>query len=259
MAIITGTEPSVCFVTPCEVPKLVCNEVQVWLGNQDRPPERIKAFLRTLSSDEQERASRFRFERDRVRFIAAHGILRRLLGILLGIAPDRVSFRYNEYGKPSLSDEFSSARLRFNVSHSGAKVLLAFSIDRELGVDIEEVRPSFAADGIAEKYFSAFEVNTLRSLPKSVQTEAFFNCWTRKEAYIKAVGEGLSCPLDKFDVTLAPGEPASLLETRVPHQRPATAWTMQSLDGGLGYKAALVVEGPDSRLNCWRWPDNDSI
>lgn len=243
------------FATPSEMPALRCDEVQVWLGNLDQRPERIAAFLATLSYDEQERASRYRFEKDRVRFIAARGILRRLLGSFLGTAPERLSFRYSDYGKPSLSPEFSSARLRFNVSHSAARVLLAFSIGRELGVDIEEIRPNFATEGIAEKYFSAFEVNALRSLPNRVQAEAFFNCWTRKEAYIKAEGDGLSCPLDQFDVSLAPGDPASLLETRV-HQRPASAWTMQSLDAGPGYKAALVCEGGDWRLGCWRWPDS---
>jgi 4'-phosphopantetheinyl transferase len=230
----------------------------VWLANQDQRAERIKAFFQTLSSDEQQRALRFHFERDRVRFIAARGILRRCLGAFLETAADRVHFRYTDDGKPSLSVEFSSARLRFNISHSGSKVLLAFSIGRELGVDLEEVRPNFATEEIAQRYFSALEVETLRSLPKSVQAEAFFNCWTRKEAYIKAIGEGLSCPLDTFDVTLAPEEPARLLVTRVPGL-PASRWAMQSLDAGRSYKAALVVEGHKWGLKCWRWPDSGAI
>jgi len=254
----TGIEPTGCFAAPSATPRLERNEVQVWLGNLHQGPERIEAFLRTLSHDEQERASRFRFGRDRVRFIAARGILRRLLGVYLGTASERVSFQYNEYGKPSLSGEFSSACIRFNVSHSAARVLLAFSIGREVGVDIEEVRPDLATEGIAEKYFSPFEVNALRSLPKNLRTEAFFNCWTRKEAYIKAEGNGLSRPLDEFDVSLAPGEPACLLETRV-RERPASAWTLLSLDAGRGYKAALVCEGRDWRPTCWRWPDNGWI
>lgn len=230
----------------------------MWLGNQDQRAEQINAFFQTLSTDEQQRALRFRFERDRVRFIAAHGILRRCLGAFLETAADRVRFRYTEYGKPSLSVEFSSTGLKFNISHSGARVLLAFSIGRELGVDIEEVRPDVATSEIAERYFSALEVETLRSLPKSVQAEAFFNCWTRKEAYIKAIGDGLSCPLDKFDVTLAPEEPARLLETRV-HGLPASIWAMQSLNAGRSYKAALVVEGHAWGLKCWRWPDSGAI
>jgi 4'-phosphopantetheinyl transferase len=242
------------FASPCQGLKLLSNEVQVCLGNQDQPAERIEAFFRTLSADEQDRARRFHFEKDRVRFIAARGILRKVLGTLLERAPDKVRFQCSEYGKPSLSDEFSSARLKFNVSHSGGKVLIAFSLGRELGVDIEEVRREFTTEEIAQRYFSAFEVETLRSLPENVRAEAFFNCWTRKEAYIKAIGEGLSCPLDKFDVTMAPGERARLLKTRV-HGLPASAWAMQSLDAGRGYKAALVVEGHDWRLKCWRWPE----
>jgi len=230
----------------------------VWLGSQDQRAEQINAFFQTLSADEQQRALRFRFERDRVRFIAARGILRRCLGAFLETAADRVRFRHTEYGKPSLSEEFSSARLKFNISRSGSRVLLAFSIGRELGVDLEEVRRDFATMEIAQRYFSALEVETLQSLPKSVQAEAFFNCWTRKEAYIKAIGEGLSCPLDKFDVTLAPDEPARLLETRV-HGPPAFRWAMQSLDIGHSYKAALVVEGHEWRLRCWRWPESGAI
>ena len=254
----TRIEQGSCFATPSPGSKLGSDEVQVWLGDQDQRAERINAFFQTLSTDEQQTALRFRFERDRVRFIAARGILRRCLGVFLETAPDRVRFRYTEYGKPSLSAEFSSARLKFNISHSGSSVLLGFSIGRELGVDIEEVRPDFATGEIAERYFSSLEVETLRSLPKSVQAEAFFNCWTRKEAYIKAIGEGLSCPLDTFDVTLAPEEPARLLDTRVPGL-PASRWAMQSLDAGRCYKAALVVEGHEWELKCWRWPESGAI
>jgi len=230
----------------------------VWLANQDQHAERIKAFFQILSPDEQQRAQRFHFERDRVRFIAARGILRRCLGAFLETTADRVRFRYTEYGKPSLSVEFSSARINFNISHSGSSVLLAFSIGRELGVDIEEIRPDFATAEIAKRYFSALEVKTLRSLPASVQAEAFFNCWTRKEAYIKAIGEGLSCPLDKFDVTLVPGELARLLETRG-HGLPASRWVMRSLDVGRGCKAALVVEGHEGELKCLHWPESGEI
>lgn len=246
------------FAIPSPGPKLGSDEVQVWLANQDQQAERIKAFFQTLSPDEQQRAQLFHFERDRVRFIAARGILRRCLGAFLEMTADRVRFRYTDYGKPSLSVEFSSARINFNISHSGSNVLLAFSVGRELGVDIEEIRPDFATAVIAKRYFSALEVKTLRSLPTSVQAEAFFNCWTRKEAYIKAIGEGLSCPLDKFDVTLVPGELARLLETRG-HGLPASRWAMRSLDVGRDCKAALVVEGHEWELKCLHWPGSGEI
>jgi len=246
------------FATPSPGPTLGSDEVQVWLANQDQRAERIKILFQTLSPDEQQRALRFYFERDRVRFIAGRGILRRCLGAFLETAADRVRFRYTEYGKPSLSVEFSSAHINFNISHSGSNVLLAFSIGRELGVDIEEIRPDFATGEIGQRYFSALEVQTLRSLPTNVQAEAFFNCWTRKEAYIKAIGEGLSCPLDKFDVTLAPGEPARLLGARVGGLA-ASSWAMRSLDVGPGYKAALVVEGHEWGLKCLHWPESGEI
>lgn len=256
---ITGMiEESSCFAAPAEGIELSGNEVQVWLGDQNPGAERFEQFFQTLSAEEQDRALRFHFQRDRVRFVTAHGILRCLLGAFLKTAPDSLRFRSNEYGKPSLADEFSSVDLKFNISHSGAKVLMAFALDRELGVDIEEIRSDFTTDEIARRYFSPLEVATLSSLPESVRAEAFFNCWTRKEAYTKAIGEGLSCPLDGFDVTISPEEPARLLETRA-HALPASAWAMHSLDAGPGYKAALVVEGFDWKLTRWRWPETGAV
>ena len=235
---------------------LASDAVHVWSGSQDQPASAIAAFHAILSRDEQERASRFKFEKHRVHFIAAHGILRRLLGAYLEIAPAHVRFRKSDHDKPFLSDGLPSGDLRFNMSHSGGRVMLAFAIGRELGIDIEQVRPDFATQEIAERFFSRSEVDKLRSLPRDVQSEAFFNCWTRKEAFIKAIGEGLSCPLDTFDVTLAPGEPARLLATRVEGQ-PASRWSMQSLDVGEGYKAAIAVEGQGWNLVVRPW-DNDA-
>lgn len=234
------------------------DEVHVWLGSQHHPAERIEAFRRTLSADERERAARFHFERDRAHFIAARGMLRQLLGSFLELSPERVRFHYGQYGKPSLSDEYKSSGLEFNISHSGGKVLLAFTIGRAVGVDVEEIRPNFATGEIAKRFFSVTEVEKLGSLPKGVQAEAFFNCWTRKEAYIKAFGEGLSCPLDKFDVTLAPGEPPRLLATRV-ERLPVSRWAMTNLDVGKGYCAAMVVEEDEWQLKCWRWGGPPSL
>ena len=223
-------------------------EVQVWQADQDQPPDLMEAFRRTLSVDEMERAGRFRFDRDRFHFTVARGILRQMLGNFLHIAASKVRFHYGEYGKPALSEEFSSSRLKFNISHSDRRVLMAFAIGRELGIDIERIRPDFATDNIAERFFSAFEVERLRSLPSTVRAEAFFNCWTRKEAFIKAIGEGLSYPLDGFDVTLAPGEPAKLLAigARVPS---SDEWAMLNLEACEGYRAAIVIEGKRGNRN----------
>lgn len=223
-------------------------DVQLWLADQDQPPKLVESLRRTLSVDEIERASRFRFERDRLHFTVARGILRQMLGTLLEIDASRVRFRYSEYGKPSLSGEFDSSRLKFNISHSRGRLLMAFAIGREIGVDIEHIRPDLASYEIAERFFSASEVQRLRSLPSAFHTEAFFNCWTRKEAYIKAIGEGLSCPLDKFDVTLAPEEPARLLATRV-QGLSADLWVMGTVDAGECYKAAMVAERASEKAN----------
>jgi 4'-phosphopantetheinyl transferase len=231
---------------------LTPDSVHVWSGSQDQHPDAISGFYQILSPDEQEKASRFKFEIHRLHFIAAHGMLRRLLGNYLRVSPGQVRFLKSKYDKPFLSEEFEASRLKFNMSHSGGRVMLAFAIGRELGIDVEQIRPDFGTHEIAERFFSRGEVATLRSLPESVQAEAFFNCWTRKEAFIKAIGEGLSCPLDRFDVTLSPGEAAKLLATRVEGQ-PASRWSMQSLDAPDGYKAAIVVEGQGWNLSVQSW------
>lgn len=233
-------------------PVLTGKEVHVWRAALDQPGARLLSLYESLSADERERATRFHFEKDRRQFIAARGLLRRILSLYLKAEPSRLQFSYTAYGKPSLTAEFGDNPLRFNVSHSGELALLAFSRGRELGVDIECIRPELADEQIAERFFSSREVAALRALPAPVQKEAFFTCWTRKEAYIKAIGEGLSLPLHSFDVSLSPTEPAALLAVRanVPE---ATRWTLRALEPGPDYKAALVAEGNDWELKCWQW------
>jgi 4'-phosphopantetheinyl transferase len=235
---------------------LSSNDTVVWLVNQNQSAARVEEFFHTLSTDEQERARRFCFEKDRNHFIVARGVLRYLSGVFLETTPNKIRFKCGEHGKPSLSNEFSSTNLKFNVSHSGGSALFAFSRGRELGVDIERIQPKSATEEIWKLHFSLAEIEMLRSLPGSIRVDAFFDCWTRKEAYIKAIGEGLSCPLDSFDVTVAPGDPARLIETRA-HALAPSHWTMRSLDVGPDYKAALVVQGSDWKLQCWRWDEAD--
>lgn len=207
-------------------------------------------MLHLLSADERERAERFHFRRDRDHFIAARGLLRLLLSRYLGLPPQQLSFSYSPYGKPSLAAERDRARLRFNVSHSQGIALYAFTLEREIGVDVEYIRQDVVGESVAEHFFSAQEVASLRSLPAEVQPQAFFNCWTRKEAFIKARGEGLSFPLDQFDVSLVPGEPAALISTRNDLLE-ASRWSLQTLPVEEGYVAALAVEGYNWRLECW--------
>jgi 4'-phosphopantetheinyl transferase len=164
-------------------------------------------------------------------------MLRRLLGGFLGLEPERVELRYGPHGKPCVEG------LRFNLAHSHELALYAFSRGRELGVDLERIRPLRDAAAIAERYFSAEENAVLRSLPEIQRHEAFFRCWTRKEAYLKALGDGLARPLDSFDVTLAPGEPARLLRVQgAPDE--AARWSLLHLDPAPGFVGALAAEGP---------------
>ena len=148
--------------------------------------------------------------------------------------------------------------IRFNLSHSHGKALYAISRGREVGVDLEFIRCDLEAEQIAERFFSHSEIETLRALPPSLRKYAFFLCWTRKEAYIKARGEGLSMSLDQFDVSLTPGKPAALLRTN-PDSDEALRWSLRDLKPASGYAAALAIRGSDFTLSCWQWPQPDAI
>ena len=159
-------------------------------------------------------------------------------------------FVYGPHGKPELASDGGETGLRFNVSHSHGLALYAITRHREIGVDVERIRPEVASETIAEHFFSPREVAVLRALPATLQATAFFACWTRKEAYIKARGDGLSLPLDQFAVSLAPGEPAALLYTAWDAQE-AARWALHDLASGPGYRAAVAVTGHDWQLTCW--------
>ncbi|MGC2161779.1 MAG: 4'-phosphopantetheinyl transferase superfamily protein [Silvibacterium sp.] len=240
---------------PPETLVLGCDEVHVWRAALDQQtPSQIQSFLHNLSADEQARARRFHFQRDRKRFIVARGVLRAILADYLNKAPEGLSFRYSSHGKPSLAEESDRDGTRFSVSHSQEVALYAVSRGREVGIDLEHIRFDMAVLEIAERFFSRREVATLRALPTDMQQQAFFYYWTRKEAYIKARGEGLSLPLDQFDVSVAPGEPATVLgNQRDPSE--ASRWSLQELVPAPGYVAALAVEGHGWRLANWQWPD----
>jgi len=233
---------------------LSSDDVHVWRAALDQPESRIRQFAHCLSADERARAERFHFERDRRHFIVGRGLLRAILGCYLSIEPHRLEFCYGSHGKPELGETSVGRRLRFNLSHSQGLVLYGVTRDREIGIDLERIRPIPKAEQIAQRFFSARENAVFRALPPGQGSEAFFNCWTRKEAYIKAVGDGLARPLDRFDVSFAPGEPARLLHVEGDPQE-ASRWGLLALTPAAGYVAALVVEGHGWRLACWEWPD----
>jgi 4'-phosphopantetheinyl transferase len=185
--------------------------------------------------------------RDRDHFIVARGVLRELLGRYLKRSPVEVPLCYGDYGKPELSKDKLKGSIRFNLSHSNGLAVYAFASEREVGIDLELVRPAFAVDGIASRFFSDQEVLDLHKLPLEMRAEGFFLCWTRKEAYVKARGQGLQIPLKNFSVTLTPKEPAELKSVD------GARWTLRSFRPAPGYVAAVVGEGKDWWLRQWGW------
>jgi 4'-phosphopantetheinyl transferase len=239
---------------PRENVPLAINEVHVWRTSLEKPLNAIHHLQSTLSPKECERAERFHFAKDRRHWIVARGILRLLLGRYLNVAASELQFVINEYGKPALAHLPQGTHVHFNLSHSGELALFAFAYDRQVGIDVEYKRSDVDYEGIARISFSSIEQAVLRSLPNEVMQEAFYNCWTRKEAYIKALGKGLSHPLDQFDVSLTPGEPPALLADRLAPRAPAL-WSLSALAPGVHYAAALVVEGAGQQLTCWQWQE----
>lgn len=230
------------------------DEVHVWTASLDQPAETVARLRALLDPDETRRADRFLFEKGRTQFTVGRGVLRLLLGDYLAIDPRDVRFGYNPYGKPSLAGPDDAHPLRFNLSHSGELVLYAVAWGREVGIDLETIRTDFASDGIAQRFFAPAEVAALRGLPEEARTHAFFTCWTRKEAFIKARGKGLSIPLDAFEVSLVPGAEAAVLVT---HDDPAEAgrWSLHELHPGPGYVGALAVAGDGCRTRHHTWTD----
>ena len=227
--------------------------VNIWFVEIDRFGSVVQPLSGIISSDERERAERFHFERDRKRFVAARVFLRRILGKSLGVEPHCVSFQYGPFGKPALGEEFKDSPVRFNVSHSHGCAIYAVTLGREVGVDLEYIRPLDDLSALADRNFSVDENNGLRSLPAQDRLDGFFDCWTRKEAFLKATGDGLSFPLDKFDVSLLPGKGRRSLKLRgVPAEE--TTWTLISLEPHPAYAAALVVEGRESCHVARQWP-----
>jgi 4'-phosphopantetheinyl transferase len=225
---------------------LATGDVHVWRVELNQPEPLLEKFRETLEEQELDRASRFHFEKHRRHFTAGRGVLRQLLSQYLGTKPEQLRLSYGAYGKPALNGEHKDSRLRFNMSHSHEVALFAFAEDRELGVDVEHIRTDFASEEVARRFFSRREVETFNALPRHDQVAAFFKCWTRKEAFIKVIGKGLSQPLDKFDVTL--GQPAALLWVSGDD---ASRWSLYDLEVGGDYAGALAVEGQVSRIRCW--------
>jgi len=226
--------------------------VHVWRADLDLPPERTREMERLLSPDERLRAERFVVDGVRDRFVVARSVLRNLLSRYVSVPPSDLRFSYTEHGKPDLAHPAST--IRFNVSHSQGLAVYAVVANRSVGIDVEYLYRRAIMDRLklAHRLFSDREYNTLAAMPRSRRDHAFLACWTRKEAFVKAIGQGLSCPLDQFDVTVEPDDPAELLATRW-DPLDAERWTMTSIDPGPDYVGALAVWGKDLELSCWQW------
>ena len=236
--------------TPPTALHLAENEVHVWRTSLAAPLRTVERLQPLLVSEEITRAQRFYFEKDRLHWIVARATLRTLLGRYLDVEPQCICFASNDYGKPAITSPTAGRRLHFNLSHSGDLALYAFAYEREVGIDIEQVRANVDCIELATHYFSACECQALQTLPVDRQREAFFLCWSRKEAYIKARGKGLSLSLDQFDVSLDPDESARFLGSR---EEPEITqrWSLEALFPGTGYAGALVVEGSGWQLHCF--------
>jgi 4'-phosphopantetheinyl transferase len=232
--------------------ELGADEAHVWRAALDQPANVIAKLAPLLSEDEYQRAMRYYRPVDRDRFIVGRGILRKIISAYLALPPGQLQFTYNEYGKPAVSDDQNDRDLNFNLSHSAELILYAVTIGRVVGIDIEYIREDFATLEIAEHFFSKDEVAALKSLPTDQRTIGFFNCWSRKEAFIKAKGMGVSYPLDRFTVSLAPDEPPALLKVD-DDNREVARWKMCELKPGAGYAAALIAAEPPITLKQRHW------
>jgi len=243
---------------------LPADAVHVWRVDLPASPDCIQRLALTLAPDERARAARFRFPEHRARFIAAHGALRDILSRYLNLPADQLTFSANPYGKPALAAP-EHAWLQFNLSHSGdaspelsaGLALIAVTRDLAIGIDVERIDPPDNFPRLVEQFFSPNENAAFRALPESKRVAAFFAGWTRKEAYIKALGTGVSLPLDHFDVTMDPDAPARLLaDRRHPHH--VETWSLHTFTPAPGYVAALAVAGPPPTLVFYQWLPPDA-
>jgi 4'-phosphopantetheinyl transferase len=230
---------------PAEIPALE-RTVHVWAVPLDDARVDLDGGRELLSPDERERVARFYFEQHRRRYLIAHIALHRILSCYLQIDPARLFFELGSNGKPKLTPALGFSDIEFNLSHSNEMALLAVNRIGEVGVDIEYVKPDFKFKQIAERFFTAREATALRGLPPELQRQAFFKCWTCKEAFLKAKGTGLSGKLDEVEITLGAAD-------RVQIRADVPGWSLAELNSIDAYQAALVVAGSSVPIQFYLW------
>jgi 4'-phosphopantetheinyl transferase len=209
--------------SPSNLPE---HEVHLWRLKLEQPEQHVDEFISLLSSEEQRRAAKFRFERDRNRFVVARGVLRTILASYLNYEPDQLELSYGPYGKPYVPHR--SYAIQFNLAHSHEVVLYAFALERNVGVDVEQIRELPDVEQMATTYLTEQENAVFKSLPRGRKSRAFFESWTRKEAYLKAIGTGLAQPFTRINPSITFG------------------WSIMSFTPDPDYVAALAIEGQDS-------------
>lgn len=228
------------------------DEVHIWRTSLDLSSFQSEVLLRTLSVDEVERANRYHFEKDKNRFIAARGILRNILRNYVGMNADKIQFEYAPNGKPLLQNNPGSATVSFNLSHSGAFALYAVTLHRRVGIDIEKIRQDVDVPEIARRFFSEAENSSLEQTPKNRLHELFFQYWTRKEAFLKAIGAGISFPMEKVEVSAGNG--SSLTAIALPSDdKENTCWDLHDLFPVAGYAAAVAIERGQCDLSLFHY------
>jgi 4'-phosphopantetheinyl transferase len=232
--------------------KLRPEEVHLWRAPLDLRGSTLERLYDTLADDEKARAARFRFPEGRARFTAARGVLRDILARYAGVEPASLQFDYQPSGKPFLAVVTGAGGLQFNLSHSKGMGLYGVTLGRPVGVDIERIRQGAEFSRIAERFFTSNEAQALRDCPAHLQAEAFFRCWTRKEAFIKAVGKGFALGLGSFEVSIEPGDGDALLGVG---DDPAAVerWHLSNVDAPAGFAAAVAVEQRGLAFACWEW------
>ena len=231
--------------------RLSPQQLHVWRVDLDLPPAALDQLADWLSEDERRRAQRFLRPADRRQFVVSHAAVRGILGQYLGVSPERVETAIGPGGKPDLAPPLSSLPLRYNLSHSAGMAMVALALDREVGVDVERVRSFIDVESIVQRYFAPGERAVWQTLSDGERLPAFFRCWTRKEAYLKARGVGLASGLDQFEVSFAPGEPARLLRSESADS--AARWQMFDMSPGGEYIAACVVERGAQQVSVYDW------
>ena len=227
------------------------HNVDVWLTSTDVPDTRVQAVARSLSRAELARAQKFRSRSGYREYVVTRGLLRQVLSSVAGLDPSRADFHYGEHGKPALNARVSGESVAFNVSHSHGLALVALTLGGRLGVDLEKIRPEVEWRDLARRYFSEAECRALERRPEKDALKAFFTCWTRKEAFVKALGAGVSYGLKEFDVSIDPEEDYAALTIRS-QDEDAAGWLVKHLPVPDSHVAALAVDRPACRFRLWR-------